>query len=46
MQRHTTYTVMLQIPVSYLKPSERVCREEREGFFVQRFIVLGDNEFM
>ncbi len=26
MQRQTTYTVMLQIPVSYLKPSERVCR--------------------
>ena len=24
MQRQTTYTVMLQIPVSYLKPSERV----------------------
>jgi hypothetical protein len=23
---------MLQIPVSYLKPSERVCREERDGF--------------
>jgi hypothetical protein len=25
MQRQTTYSVMLQIPVSYLKPSERVC---------------------
>lgn len=24
LQRQTTYTVMLQIPVSYLKPSERV----------------------
>ena len=28
MQRQTTYTVMLQIPVSYLKPSERVCDED------------------
>lgn len=27
MQQQTTYTVMLQIPVSYLKPSERVCDE-------------------
>lgn len=24
MQRQTTYSVMLHIPVSYLKPSERV----------------------
>lgn len=29
MQRQTTYTVMLQIPVSYLKPSERV--GDRDG---------------
>jgi kinesin family protein 13 len=29
MQRQTTYTVMLQIPVSYLKPSERVCRRRK-----------------
>ena len=29
MQRQTTYTVMLQIPVSYLKPSERVCNDRR-----------------
>jgi len=27
MQRQTTYSAMLQIPVSYLKPSERVCRK-------------------
>ena len=30
MQRQTTYSVMLQIPVSYLKPSERVCRAKYE----------------
>lgn len=45
MQRQTTYTVMLQIPVSYLKPSERVRREEILGLDMREF-PLGNDEFV
>ena len=46
MQQQTTYSVMLQIPVSYLKPSQRVRRIEETIFFnlLKRF--TGYNEFM
>lgn len=43
MQRQTTYTVMLQIPVSYLKPSERVS-DSVEGVESSPVVLSGHDE--
>jgi len=46
MQRQTTYSAMLQIPVSYLKPSERVCRKVNNKKLRIFVFFEGYNEFM